>query len=297
MKKVTLVLLFLVSLQIQGAESLITLQVEPENRKMNIILNGFGVVNIDWGDGRNTLDTLFGKQQFYRHEYLNSTIRTIIITGENITMLVSSYFPLKSLDVSKNAALTFLECLLCQLTELDVSKNIKLEYLGLEANRLTSLDVSKNTALKSLACGVNRLTNIDVSQNIALLEFWCSSNQLTNLDVSKNVALRTLLCAQNQLTELCVNKNTTLFRLNCSGNQLTSLNLSENTALESVVLENNKLSKDALNELFGTLHSNPPRLYPKAIYIEGNQGIDDCDKSIAENKDWTIKQVINIFQY
>lgn len=291
MKKVTLLLLLLVALRIQGAESHMTLQVEPENKGINLSLNGFGVVNIDWGDDRNTVDTLSGKQQFYRHEYLNSTTYTITITGENITTLICSYFPLKSLDVSKNASLTFLECRLCQLTELDISKNIKLKFLNIEGNLLSNLDVSKNTILESLACGANRFTNIDVSKNIALLEFWCSGNQLESLDVSKNVALLTLLCARNRLAELDVSKNTMLVRLDCSDNQLASLELSENTAMESVLLENNRLSKDALNELFDTLHDNPSRAYPKRIYIGGNLGAN-YDKSIAENKGWVIKEAI-----
>jgi len=84
------------ALRIQDAESFMTLQIEPKDRKMNISLNGFGVVKIDWGDGINTVDTLSGKQKFYRHEYTNYTVRTITIIGENITMLICSYFPLKS---------------------------------------------------------------------------------------------------------------------------------------------------------------------------------------------------------
>ena len=139
---------------------------------------------------------------------------------------------LTSIDVSKNTALSVLNCGSNQLTSIDVSKNTALETFWCYANLLTSLDVSKNTALTKLECNINQLTSLDVSKNIALEWLDCSYTQLTSLDVSKNSALRRLWCSGNQLTSLDVSKNTALTKLECDGNQLTSLDVSKNIALE-----------------------------------------------------------------
>ena len=127
--------------------------------------------------------------------------------------------PLMSLDVSKNTALTRLDCWGIQLTSLDVSKNTALTILYCPSNQLMSLDVSKNNALTDLCCSGNQLTSLDVSKNTALNGLQCHSNQLTSLDVSKNTALTYLSCGGNQLTSLDVSKNTALTDLSCGGNK------------------------------------------------------------------------------
>ena len=135
---------------------------------------------------------------------------------------------LSSIDISRNTALTYLNCSNNQLTNLDVSKNNALEYLYCHHNQLTNLDVSKNNALTYLDCGYNQLTNLDVSKNNALTYLYCGANQLTNLDVSKNTELTYLSCYVHQLTNLDVSKNNALKSLCCSpmndseGNNLLS---------------------------------------------------------------------------
>ena len=86
-----------------------------------------------------------------------------------------------------------------QLTSLDVSQNAALTYLNCGSNQLTSLDVTSNTALTTLSCSDNQLSSLDVTQNIALTDFYCYNNQLTALDVSNNAALTSLYCYNNQL--------------------------------------------------------------------------------------------------
>lgn len=120
----------------------------------------------------------------------------------------------------------------------------------------------------------------------------CNSNQLTSLDVSKNTKMTFLNCSENQLTSLDVSTNTTLTSLSCHNNQLTSLDVSRNTALRWLYCYNNLLDADALDYLFGTLNS----IYgEKFIYIGGNgpnydgSGTYNCDKSIAEDKGWIVK--------
>jgi hypothetical protein len=62
-----------------------------------------------------------------------------------------------------------------------------------------------------------------------------------------------------------VSNCTALTKLNCSGNQLTS---------------------NALNALFGMLHSNVSSEYE--IFVFNNPGYRDCDKSIATTKGWKV---------
>jgi hypothetical protein len=139
---------------------------------------------INWGDGTPN-ETLFmdGMTQ-HSHTYTNSTVRTITIIGD-VTYLRCGYSPqtgdifnnqLTSLDISKNAALIFLECRNNQLTALDVSKNTALSYLEFVNNQLTALDVSKNTALTLLACDYNKLTALDVSKNTMLITLGIAVN-------------------------------------------------------------------------------------------------------------------------
>ena len=94
-----------------------------------------------------------------------------------------------SLDVSKNTALTSLECSGNQLTSLNVSGCTALTELNCSWNQLTSLDVSKNTALWNLHCDNNQLTKLDLSKNTVLVELYCDNNQLATLDLSNQTNL------------------------------------------------------------------------------------------------------------
>jgi len=66
-----------------------------------------------------------------------------------------------------------------QLTTLDVSKNTALTRLECFDNRLTTLDVSKNTELTGLCCFDNQLTSLDVSNNTALTWLICYNNKIS----------------------------------------------------------------------------------------------------------------------
>ena len=59
-----------------------------------------------------------------------------------------------------------------------MSKNTALTELDCNRNRLTTLDVSKNTALTDLSCDNNQLTTLDVSTNTALTRLDCRRNQI-----------------------------------------------------------------------------------------------------------------------
>lgn len=121
-----------------------------------------------------------------------------VINNDEVDNLFSS------LDVSKNQALTSLNCRVCTgLTSLDLSENPALTFLNCSScTGLTSLDLSKNTALTDLYCNdCTGLTSLDFSKNPALTDLNCSSCMgLTSLDISKNAALIYLYC--NECTGL-----------------------------------------------------------------------------------------------
>jgi hypothetical protein len=64
----------------------------------------------------------------------------------------------------------WLDKVLPKLRSLDISNNAALKYLDCGENLLTSLDVSNNTALTELNCAGNQLTSLDVSNNTALIK-------------------------------------------------------------------------------------------------------------------------------
>ena len=105
--------------------------------------------------------------------------------------------------------------------------------------------------------------------------------------MSKNTALTKLSIYLTPLTSLDVSNNTALTELNVYYiTTLTSLDVSKNTMLLVLRVYDNQLTSSALNALFGTLHNNAGE---KTIYIGGNPGAKDCDRSIAESKGWTVK--------
>ncbi|PWK27947.1 hypothetical protein LV89_01354 [Arcicella aurantiaca] len=150
---------------------------------------------------------------------------------------------LTSLDISKNIKLTDLYCFENQLSQLDISQNTALILVQIDKNKLTTLDVSKNIALAGLTCQGNQLTTLDMSKNINLQLLRCNNNQLKNLDVSKNTNLTILDCFTNKLSSIDISKNNKLIELYCHENLITNLDLTQNTLLEILLCNNNSLNE------------------------------------------------------
>jgi hypothetical protein len=242
--------------------------------EVNFLLGGKNTFTIDWNDGSAIETNSFTRQDYlggYSHSYADRSSKTITFTGGNISHL-SIESKIISLDVSDNIALSSLNCNSNGLKELHVSNNTILKHLSCNYNQLESLDLSNNTILKSLSCNVNQLESLDLSKNTSLTSLSCRGNSLTIMDLSNNDALTVLKCDNNQLRMLDVSKNTALIDLICY---------------------NNQLGTDALNALFKTLHSNAGT---KNINIAGNPGTNECDRSIAINKGWTVTDSIPIYQ-
>jgi Leucine-rich repeat (LRR) protein len=135
-------------------------------RDIKIRLAGTGTATINWGDGSETVTHNLmpydekEKDDAYTlcFKYSDWSVRTITISGENITYLDCSRNLVVKLDVSQNIALAVLICSNNRITALDVSNNTALTKLDCGDTLLTELDVSRNTALKSLDCKMRILS-------------------------------------------------------------------------------------------------------------------------------------------
>ena len=151
-------------------------------------------------------------------------------------------FDLKSIDVSKNPKLEFLNVAQTGLTSLNVKNNRKLVELNVYCNQLTALDVSSNYLLKDLACFENQITSLDLSYNGALEYLGVSENPIAELNLHPLSNLKTLYCQKMQLKKLDVDRCPKLQLLHCYDNQIETLDLRSNKKLQALKCQNNRLS-------------------------------------------------------
>ncbi len=149
---------------------------------------------------------------------------------------------LKSVDLSKNTALTELNLGNNQLTSIDLRHNTRLNDIDLSYNQFSSIDLSANTALTKLDLSNNKLASIDVRNNAALTNLNLFANKLASIDVSHNTALTGLSVSDNQLISADVEHNTALTSLSLDDNQLSAIDVSHNPNLAYLSLEDNKLT-------------------------------------------------------
>ena len=151
-------------------------------------------------------------------------------------------FDLKSIDVSKNPKLEFLNVAQTGLTSLNVKNNRKLVELNVYCNQLTALDVRSNYLLKDLDCFENQITSLDLSNNISLEYLGVSENPIAELDLHPLSSLQTLYCQKMQLKKLDVDRCPELQLLHCYDNQIETLDLRSNKKLQALQCQNNRLS-------------------------------------------------------
>lgn len=234
-------------------------------KNMVFRLSGNGTATIDWGDRSEKEVVMLRSNECVtiKHTYPDSSTRTIAVNGEKITTL---------------------DCKGCNLSYLDISKNKELTWLDCSDNQLMNLNVSNNTDLKVLWCNNNQLTRLNLAKNILLTELYCYNNYLTTLNLSNNKALVRLNCSQNQLTNLDLRENKELNRLDCYENRLRFLDFSNNRILNYAVCSDNQFAVDELNALFSTFYEKGAG----KIFIGGNPGEKECDRTIAYGRGWKV---------
>ena len=103
-------------------------------------------------------------------DFMWGEYRVTDLTGieylSSLEELRCSSIGIKSLDISHNTELRYLECTYNpELTELDVSQNMKLEEIHCYETGVSSLDVSSNPLLRRLDCNHTDISTLDVTQN------------------------------------------------------------------------------------------------------------------------------------
>lgn len=149
----------------------------------------------------------------------------------------------KALDLSENAALTFVDVSGCtNLADIKLPETAAIETLLLRKTAITAVDVSKYTGLKVLNVSDTKLTALDVKANTELETLALANVKVKELDVKANTALKTLDAANCGLTKIDVSANTLLEDLDVSGNSLITLDLTGLTALtaDKFKVDNNK---------------------------------------------------------
>ena len=184
----------------------------------------------------------------------NKKLQKIVAASNKLTTLdvrnlpeltyldLQANFDLKSIDVSKNPKLEFLNVAQTGLTSLNVKNNRKLVDLKVYCNQLTALDVSSNYMLKELYCFENQLTALDLSYNGALECLSVSENPIAELNLHPLSSLKTLYCQKMQLKKLDVDRCPKLQLLYCYDNQIETLDLRSNKKLQALKCQNNRLS-------------------------------------------------------
>lgn len=149
----------------------------------------------------------------------------------------------KALDLSENAALTFVDVSGCtNLADLKLPETAAIETLLLRKTAITAVDVSKYTGLMILNVSDTKLTALDVKANTELETLALANVKVAELDVTANTKLKTLDAANCGLTKIDVSANTLLENLDVSGNSLITLDLTGLTALtaDKFKADNNK---------------------------------------------------------
>ncbi|AYN05666.1 T9SS type A sorting domain-containing protein [Flavobacterium sp. 140616W15] len=162
-----------------------------------------------------------------------SSLKTLDLSSKNITDLtgIEDFTELTSLDCSKN-----------KLSSIDISKNIALTTLNCSYNyTIDFLDVSKNINLKILSCHSLKIRDLNLKNNLKLTLLNCSYNALTNLEIPHNPDFNYLDCSNNRLAQIDVSKNTNLTYFDCSNNKLTNLDVSNNGSLITFYCNSNNL--------------------------------------------------------
>lgn len=165
------------------------------------------------------------------------------LTALKALTLTNTQRNFKALDLSENAALTFVDVSGCtNLADLKLPETAAIEMLLLQKTAITAVDVSKYTGLKLLNVSDTKLTALDVKANTELETLALANVKVAELDVKANTALKTLDAANCGLTKIDVSANTLLEDLDVSGNSLITLDLTGLTALtaDKFKADNNK---------------------------------------------------------
>lgn len=140
---------------------------------------------------------------------------------------------IKTLDLSKNTKLTYLDLESCRFDSLDLSKNYNLEEINLSNNNLTSLDLSKQIVLAILRmnnCHQLQMLSFSDKAKLSLRELQISGGRnLKGLDLKGFTKLQYLDIRSTDATfvDIAVNPPVTITELFCNWTDAELLDFSK----------------------------------------------------------------------
>jgi hypothetical protein len=137
----------------------IELTVTPKENVVQLYMAA-NKVAINCGDGKSDIK--------YVHEYEDNNLRTILIDTEDLIAFGNGKSITGAIKKLRFGNCTTLKTvnIADELIDLDVSKNPALEYFDCIKNQLTALNVSKNTKLTKLICSENKLLKNSYLQHV-----------------------------------------------------------------------------------------------------------------------------------
>ena len=195
------------------------------------------IANAKWITCDNkSIDSLKGIEFFteiWRLDFYYNNVKTIDLShNKKLSYINCHHNQLRELEVSGLPLLETLYCTSNNLQSIKVSENKQLKDFYCNENSIDTLDVSQNKELERLVCGDNKLTELDVRENKKLKELWCYHNKLSSLNLENQTDLEVLCCRENPLSVLSISANTKLKKLLVNKTNLTSLDARNHTALE-----------------------------------------------------------------
>ena len=218
------------------------------NNNLETMKIGSGVKSLDCHG--NKLSSINGLSSCSQLSFLNCANNSFI------TLTVSNFSKLTSLNCDNNAQLSTLQCQNnSSLSELELSNLQSLTTVYCNNNALTTLTIGNCPNLTFLNCESNQqLTTLDMQQNQNLSTLICSNNtSLTTVKLQNCKALEMLDCRGCtafkrfeprflNLKQLLMSGCTALEYLDCKGNDLTVLDVSNCSSLATLDCSNNKLT-------------------------------------------------------
>ena len=176
---------------------------------------------------------------------------------------------------------------------------------------LTSVDLSGCTAPMHLNVGRTLLSELDLSgtgvkeckissnKNLTSVSFAGCGN-LESCTVSENAILGTLdfsSCQSLKTIDAGNGSNpiigsvglsgcSSLEEFTLSGARLTGLDLSDCTSLKYLDVRDNLMEAEGLDAMFTTMYDRSSETITGELYVSGNPGESDCDRTIVLNKNW-----------
>ncbi|MCL2651093.1 MAG: hypothetical protein FWD60_08745 [Candidatus Azobacteroides sp.] len=238
--------------------------------------------------------------------------------ADSLLALDCSTNNLTSLKLNACPKLKSLFCMFNNLHSIDIIQCKDLQLLWCLSNRLVQLDLQENKLLYTLVCGQNRISNLNIEQHKLLKYLVCDysptiyagddyyglmssagdfsfrcliyPNELRSSSATKDSLISISKIIEDTekyppLTHLNLSGCSSLSVVCCDNNQLTEINIQDCTSMEYMSCNYNELTDTALNSIFENL---PNAANDVKINIKGNDGMYNCDKSIAENKGWKV---------